>query len=64
MPEAALARGLGLGSAALAVVGYAAAGGGASARAIPVAEIGPVIEESMAKVRMIVAKMVERHGHP
>jgi hypothetical protein len=28
------------------------------------AEIGPVIEESMAKVRMIVAKMVERHGHP
>jgi 5'-methylthioadenosine phosphorylase len=64
MPEAALARELGLGYAALAVVVNAAAGRGASARAIPVAEIGPVIEESMAKVRMIVAKMVERHGHP
>lgn len=62
MPEAALARELGLGYAALAVVVNAAAGRGASARAIPIADIGPVIEESMAKVRMIVAKMVERHG--
>ena len=62
MPEAALARELGLGYAALAVVVNAAAGRGASARAIPIADIGPVIEESMANVRMIVAKMVERHG--
>ena len=64
MPEAALARELGLGYAALAVVVNAAAGRGASARAIPLADIGPVIEESMAQVRMIVAKMVETHGRP
>ena len=62
MPEAALARELGLGYAALAVVVNAAAGRGASARAIPLEQIGQVIEASMAKVRMIVAKMVERHG--
>ncbi|HXS51240.1 MAG TPA: S-methyl-5'-thioinosine phosphorylase [Usitatibacter sp.] len=62
MPEAALARELGLGYAALAVVVNAAAGRGASARAIPLGDIGPVIEESMAKVRMIVAKVVESHG--
>jgi 5'-methylthioadenosine phosphorylase len=62
MPEAALARELGLGYAALAVVVNAAAGRGASAPAIALADIGPVIEESMAKVRMIVGKMVERNG--
>lgn len=62
MPEAALAREIGLEYAALAVVVNAAAGRGASARAIPIQDIGPVMEESMAKVRMIVAKLVERHG--
>ena len=62
MPEAALARELGLEYAALAVVVNAAAGRGASARAISMDDIGRVIEETMAKVRMIVAKMVERHG--
>jgi 5'-methylthioinosine phosphorylase len=39
-----------------------AAGRGASARAIALDDIANVIEESMAKVRMIVAKLVERHG--
>ncbi len=62
MPEAALARELGLGYAALAVVVNAAAGRGASEREIALGAIGAVIEESMAKVRMIVAKLVERHG--
>lgn len=62
MPEAALARELGLGYAALAVVVNPAAGRGASARAVALGDIGQVIEESMAKVRMIVAKLVERHG--
>ena len=62
MPEAALARELGLEYAALAVVVNAAAGRGKSARAISLEDIAQVIEESMAKVRMIVAKMVERHG--
>ena len=62
MPEAALARELHLEYAAIAVVVNPAAGRGASARAISLADIGRVIEESMAKVRMIVAKVVERHG--
>jgi len=62
MPEAALARELGLGYAALAVVVNPAAGRGASARAVALDGIANVIEESMAKVRMIVAKLVERHG--
>jgi len=62
MPEAALARELGLEYAALAVVVNPAAGRGASARAVALDNIGQVIEESMAKVRMIVAKLVERHG--
>ncbi len=62
MPEAALARELHLEYAAIAVVVNPAAGRGASARAISLDDIGRVIEESMAKVRMIVAKVVERHG--
>ncbi len=62
MPEAALARELGLAYATLAVVVNAAAGRGTSARAISLDDIGRVIEESMAKVRTIVAKLVERHG--
>jgi len=64
MPEAALARELGLGYAALAVVVNPAAGRGASARAIALDEIPRVMEESMAKVRTIVAKLVELHGRP
>lgn len=63
MPETALAREIGLEYAALAVVVNAAAGRGTSARAIPIKDIGPVIEQSMAKVRMILAKVVERHGN-
>ncbi len=62
MPEAALARELGLAYAAIAVVVNPAAGRGASARAIALDDIGRVLEESMAKVRMIVAKLVESHG--
>jgi len=62
MPEAALARELQLEYAALAVVVNPAAGRGISARKVSLEQIGREIEESMAKVRMIVAKMVERHG--
>ena len=62
MPEAALARELGLRYAALAVVVNAAAGRGESAREVSLDHIAAVMEESMAKVRMIVAKLVERHG--
>ena len=62
MPEAALARELGLEYAHLAVVVNPAAGRGASARTVSLADIGRVIEETMGRIRLIVAKMVERHG--
>ena len=62
MPEAALARELRLGYAALAVVVNPAAGRGSSARSVSMEEIGRVIEETMGKVRLIVAKVVERHA--
>ena len=61
MPEAALARELHLPYAALAVVVNPAAGRGSSARTVSLEEIGRVIEETMGKVRLIVAKIVERH---
>jgi 5'-methylthioadenosine phosphorylase len=62
MPEAALARELHLGYAAIAVVVNPAAGRGSSAHAVSMEEIGRVIEETMKKVRLIVAKLVERHA--
>ena len=62
MPEAALARELELPYAALAVVVNPAAGRGASAHSVSMDEIGRVIEETMGRVRMIVAKLVERHA--
>ena len=61
MPEAALARELKLAYAALTVVVNPAAGRGSSARSVSMEEIGRVIEESMEKVRRIVAKMVAKH---
>ena len=62
MPEAALARELHLPYAALAVVVNPAAGRGSSARTVSLEDIGRVIEETMGKVRLIVAKIVERHA--
>ncbi|HUP96699.1 MAG TPA: S-methyl-5'-thioinosine phosphorylase [Usitatibacter sp.] len=62
MPEAALARELRLGYAALAVVVNPAAGRGSSATSVSLDDIGRVIEETMGKVRLIVAKIVERHA--
>jgi 5'-methylthioadenosine phosphorylase len=64
MPEAALARELKLAYAALTVVVNPAAGRGSSAQSISLDEIGRVIEESMARVRLIVAKVVEKHAGP
>ena len=64
MPEAALARELRLPYAALAVVVNPAAGRGSSARKVSMEDIGRVIEETMAGVRLIVARLVERHDHP
>jgi 5'-methylthioinosine phosphorylase len=62
MPEASLARELRLGYVTLAVVVNPAAGRGSSARSVSMEDIGRVIEESMGKVRLIVAKVVERHA--
>jgi 5'-methylthioinosine phosphorylase len=63
MPEAALARELGLQYAHLCVVVNPAAGRGASAHTVSLDEIGRVIDETMGRVRSIVAKMVEKHGN-
>ena len=62
MPEAALARELKLAYAALTVVVNPAAGRGSSANSVSLEDIGRVIEETMAKVRLIVAKIVEHHA--
>src|SRR5262249_13149446 len=62
MPEAALARELGLQYVHLCVVVNPAAGRGASARTVSLDDIGRVIEETMGKARKIVATMVAKHG--
>ena len=62
MPEAALARELGLQYAHLCVVVNPAAGRGTSARTVSLDDIGRVIEETMGKARKIVATMVAKHG--
>jgi 5'-methylthioadenosine phosphorylase len=59
MPEAALAREIGLEYAAIAGVANFAAGRGESAHAIPLDRIGAVLEESMGRVRRIIEKLCE-----
>ncbi|QJR14139.1 S-methyl-5'-thioinosine phosphorylase [Usitatibacter palustris] len=61
MPEAALARELSISYAALAVVVNPAAGRGTSAKGIDMDDIARIIETTMAKVRLVVAKAVELH---
>jgi len=58
MPEAALARELDLAYAAIGVVANFAAGRGESARAVPLTEIGAVLERAMARVRRVLEKLV------
>ena len=57
MPEAVLARELGLDYAAIAVVANYAAGRGNSARGISMAQIGEVLEEAMGRVRRIIGQL-------
>ena len=57
MPEAVLARELGLDYAAIAVVANYAAGRGDSARAISIARIAEVLEEAMGRVRRIIGQL-------
>jgi len=62
MPEAALARELGLDYAAIAVVVNPAAGRGSSVRAVALEQIGPVAQTAMAQVRHILECVVECDG--
>ena len=64
MPETSLARELKLPYAAIAVVVNPAAGRGTSAHAVAMEGIAKVMEDSMAKVRRILAEIVRRHGDP
>jgi len=62
MPEASLARELGLEYAALAVSANHAAGRGDSGQAVSMDQIARVLEESMGRVRRIIERMVVMHG--
>ena len=57
MPEAALAREIGLEYAAIAVVANYAAGRGDAKRAVPLDRIGAVLEEAMGRVRRIIERL-------
>jgi 5'-methylthioadenosine phosphorylase len=59
MPEAALAREIGLEYAAIAVVANYAAGRGDSQRAVPLERIEAVLDEAMGRVRRIIEKLCE-----
>ncbi len=63
MPEAALARELGLNYATLAVVANYAAGRGTSIETIPLKEIYTVLEEAMVRVRNIIEYWVQCNGN-
>jgi 5'-methylthioadenosine phosphorylase len=62
MPEASLARELGLDYAALSVVVNYAAGRGTSAQSIALDEVGAVAQPAMVRVRHILEYLVERDG--
>ena len=59
MPEASLAREIGLRYAAIAVVANHAAGRGDSARAVSLEAIEAILEEAMRRVRRIIEKLCE-----
>ncbi|HVQ62858.1 MAG TPA: S-methyl-5'-thioinosine phosphorylase [Burkholderiales bacterium] len=58
MPEAGLAREIGLAYAAIAVVVNHAAGRGDSARGIQLQEIEAVLKEAMSRVRKVIGELV------
>ena len=62
MPEAALARELGLKYAMIAVVVNSAAGRRESESGIVVGDIGKSMEAAMAQVRVVVERIVESYG--
>jgi len=60
MPEASLAREIGLAYAAIAVVANYAAGRGDSEHAVPLDKIQAVLDEALGRVRRIIAKFCEQ----
>jgi 5'-methylthioinosine phosphorylase len=60
MPEAALAREIGVEYAAIAVVANYAAGRGDSERAVPLDRIEAVLDEAMGRVRRIIERFCEQ----
>jgi 5'-methylthioadenosine phosphorylase len=63
MPEAVLAREIGLEYAAIAVVANHAAGRGGSDDSISMQDIAKVLEDGMKNVRLIIEKMAESSGN-
>lgn len=62
MPEAVLAREIGLEYAALAIVVNHAAGRGASGTGIPMAEIATVMQQAAGRVQKILEELANQHG--
>ncbi len=62
MPEATLARELGLNYATVAVIANHAAGRGANVKGIPLKEIYAVLEKAMVEVRNILEHVVSNYG--
>lgn len=62
MPEAILAREIGLAYAAIAVVANHAAGRGRSTEMISMPDVVGILEDGMGKVRSIIEKMAVKHG--
>jgi 5'-methylthioadenosine phosphorylase len=62
MPEAGLARELGIAYASIAVVVNHAAGRGESARAVTMDSIAGVLEKAMDKVRLLIECVVREHA--
>ena len=62
MPEAALAREIGMSYAAITVVANFAAGRGNSQDAIKFEDIGAVLQDAMTRVRKILEQWVSDHG--
>jgi 5'-methylthioinosine phosphorylase len=62
MPEAILAREIGLEYAAIAVVANFAAGRGASREGIRLQDLQAALQTAMAKVKCLLGKLVEVHG--
>jgi len=62
MPEAALAREMGLCYATIAVVANHAAGRGDSREGIRMEDINATLRTALTQVRAVIEKMVEKHG--